>query len=446
MAAAPRCVPQMEVPTSLTGVKEEDLTLLKQVGEGSYCTCHLVEYDGEDLAIKVLKPAAYQKIQAWRDLKAEAGMLSRLHHPNIIGFRGCGATWDLRPFMVLERLTVTLAESLAEVAQRDLVKRWPMQRALGCAAELAAALAYMHDGAFAGHALLHRDVKPDNIGFTADGRLVLFDFGLSKLLPSEQDGFRADQAPYKMTGGTGTERYMAPEVAQSKPYGTKADVYSFGMVLYYMCARVRPFDALGPVAREELRSAVADGQRPNVPSDWPSSLCSLTEACWHPRECERPSFAKILPSLRAIASEVQCAANDANPHTRPCSSGSRRPRSSPQPSRMSRLGRKLGSPQRRPSTRPASPKPTDGRATASSPSTPIPAHRSVSPSRRAFRSVSPRRAFRSPVRARPLLSNSLLPLRMQRRSRAGSDAGSNERSHLHGSNQHVAARAAPVIL
>ena len=59
---------------------------------------------------------------------------------------------------------------------------------------------------------MHRDLKPDNIGFSAtDGRLVLFDFGLAKLVP-RMEGTVSGTAPQPMTGGVGSPRYMAPEV------------------------------------------------------------------------------------------------------------------------------------------------------------------------------------------------------------------------------------------
>jgi len=293
----------------LKEVAEEDLTLQKRAGEGTYCTCHLGVYRGENVAVKQLKPCAASRRSAWRDLKLEADVLSQLSHPGVIGFRGAGMS-DGRPFLMLERLTTTLAESLVEDStavrpQRDLAKRWPLARALGCAVELAAALCHMHEDAFPEQALLHRDLKPDNVGFAADGRCVLFDFGLSKLVPraSKSRGSQ-DATPHKMTGETGSERYMAPEVAQCEPYDAKADVYSFGMLLFYMCSRTKPFEGVFG-SKAALRAAVAEGRRPALPArGWPSSLCSLVEACWHADAADRPSFAEVLARLAAIAAEV----------------------------------------------------------------------------------------------------------------------------------------------
>ena len=84
------------------------------------------------------------------------------------------------------------------------------------------ALDYCHGEPVAGFKVFHRDLKPDNIGLTVDGRMVLFDFGLSKLWKSScpQD----DNEVRKLTGQTGSTRYMSPEVTLDRPYNDKAEV------------------------------------------------------------------------------------------------------------------------------------------------------------------------------------------------------------------------------
>jgi len=302
-------------------VHEDDIAFhSKQAGEGTYCTCYLAEYRGEAVAIKKLKHDC--DWSAWRDIKTEAEVLSRLSHPHIIGLKGSGTASNGRPFLVLERLKSTLEDSLAEdittlLPQRDLAKRWPLTRALDCAVDLATALAHIHSDAFPTESLLHRDLKPANVGFTVDGRTVLFDFGLSKLVPRdpESDGCQ-DSTPRKMTGETGSERYMAPEVAQHQDYDGKADVYSFAMILFYMAARARPFAGYSP---EAMRAAVAAGTRPKFPTAWPTSLTALVEACWHPLAWQRPAFSEVVQRLNAIRAEVSSASSSprGSPHASP---------------------------------------------------------------------------------------------------------------------------------
>ena len=129
---------------------------------------------------------------------------------------------------------------------------------LGYAEKLASALDYMHNGeAVAGKVLLHRDLKPDNIGFTEMGDITIFDFGLATTIPveseqnnqgdidedtsetggeegtdksSKKDVVRLPR--YRLTGNTGSARYMAPEVALDNPYNQSVDVYAFILILW----------------------------------------------------------------------------------------------------------------------------------------------------------------------------------------------------------------------
>eukprot|EP00571_Detonula_confervacea_P009420 CAMPEP_0172327116 /NCGR_PEP_ID=MMETSP1058-20130122/58671_1 /TAXON_ID=83371 /ORGANISM="Detonula confervacea, Strain CCMP 353" /LENGTH=635 /DNA_ID=CAMNT_0013044073 /DNA_START=29 /DNA_END=1936 /DNA_ORIENTATION=- len=150
---------------------------------------------------------------------------------------------------------------------------------------IALALKYLHDECH----IVFRDIKPDNIGFyrryhphcscgyyennggNRDGCTCydevtkLFDFGLAKeLKPKYRKSHPAypDQDTYKLTGCTGSRRYMAPEVCFSDPYNHKADVYSYGMLLYQVASLVTPFDgfSMGKHEREVLRG----GFRPDV--------------------------------------------------------------------------------------------------------------------------------------------------------------------------------------
>jgi serine/threonine protein kinase len=94
--------------------------------------------------------------------------------------------------------------------------------------------------------------------------------------------------PFQMTGGTGSYIFMAGEIFRHEPYNTKADIYSFGMVLYYMLTGQRPFAALDPL-QAAMRAAV-DGLRPDWPPVGPQycaadlealpQVQALVERCW----------------------------------------------------------------------------------------------------------------------------------------------------------------------
>ena len=79
------------------------------------------------------------------------------------------------------------------------------------------------------------------IGLTLGGEVKIIDFGLARVVDNASPDM--DEL-YEMSGETGSLRYMAPEVASSKPYNQKADVYSFGMILWELVAYEKPFNGM----------------------------------------------------------------------------------------------------------------------------------------------------------------------------------------------------------
>jgi len=127
---------------------------------------------------------------------------------------------------------------------------------------------------------------------------VLIDFGLSKLIPSSPTEDIDDFCPVDMTGKTGSARYMAPEVALSKPYNTKAEVHSFSMILYEMVAHQKPF---GGMDLDTLFSEVfISGARPPLSWKWPTELRLLLKDCWHREPTRRPNFHTVLSRVEDL--------------------------------------------------------------------------------------------------------------------------------------------------
>ena len=105
--------------------------------------------------------------------------------------------------------------------------------------------------------------------------MKLIDFGLARVVDNTTPD--CDEV-YEMSGETGSLRYMAPEVASAQPYNHKADVYSFGMILWELVAYEKPFDGMN---REEFyEKVVHGGYRPEITRKFPEDLANLIQSSW----------------------------------------------------------------------------------------------------------------------------------------------------------------------
>ncbi|HXF96125.1 MAG TPA: protein kinase [Gemmatimonadales bacterium] len=176
-----------------------------------------------EVAIKVLPPDISQDPQVIKRFQQEAKTAAKLDHPNIIPIYRVESEGGLNYF-VMKYIAGTSLEDVLE--RRQPLAADYIQRVLW---EAACALGHAHQ-----RGVVHRDVKPANIMFDHDGRVMLTDFGISKAL----------QAASGFTGTgmiIGTPHYMAPEQAKGAPVDGRADQYSLGVVAYRMVTGELPF-------------------------------------------------------------------------------------------------------------------------------------------------------------------------------------------------------------
>jgi serine/threonine protein kinase len=129
---------------------------------------------------------------------------------------------------------------------------------------------------------------------------VLFDFGLASIWRINTDEGVCESRP--LTGETGALRYMAPEVALSKPYNHKAEVFSWALVVFEMSAHEKPFENL---SSENFGAVIGRGDRPAIRAKWPPSLRALLAECWHAEPNKRPEFRELAPLLDAAIAEQE---------------------------------------------------------------------------------------------------------------------------------------------
>jgi hypothetical protein len=320
------------------------------------------------LALKCLRPAVRAEPRKFiigaEDLAHETAILACLDHPNIIQLHGraegCFSTafqmrdkdggdddddnYDGRGsvsnngkkkkqisnegyFIILDRLMDTLTdrieqwkdECLAIVNMASTPLPYPPQsppyfstdhdaiestlreclrERLKVVYSIADAFEYLHS-----RNVVFRDLKPANVGFDQNDCVKVFDFGfatsIAPLLSRPYNGYGP------LTETCGTRRYMAPEVALKLGYGKEVDVYSFGMLLWEVCALDKPFDTIQSV--EEFHDIVVlYGKRPSLHVEpyWPTSLKALMSRCWSTDPLDRPTMVDVKSMLHNVLRDV----------------------------------------------------------------------------------------------------------------------------------------------
>ena len=207
--------------------------VVRAVGVGGFARVyHAIDPDLElDVAVKVLRPELAHDPEVVERFRREATTAARLRHPHVITVLTVGRLTepfdDLpagAPYLVMDYLPHSLAERLGE---RDVL---PADEVARIGAEVARGLAYAHR-----QAIVHRDVKPENVLFARDGRAVVTDFGIARALSASPSG------PSRQVL-LGTPAYFSPEQARGLPLDGRSDLYSLGVTLYRAATGVVPFD------------------------------------------------------------------------------------------------------------------------------------------------------------------------------------------------------------
>ena len=178
------------------------------------------------VAIKVLREDLAEDPDFVRRFVREARTLAQLDHPNIVRFYSFEQA-GLIAFIVMDFVDgVTLSRLLAE-------RKGPLRidEITAILHQVSAALHYAH-----ANGIIHRDLKPGNIMVQRDGKVLLTDFGIAKIVESAT----------MTTASVGTPAYMSPEQILNRPLDARSDIYSLGVTLYQMATGRRPFTGNEP--------------------------------------------------------------------------------------------------------------------------------------------------------------------------------------------------------
>ena len=225
--------------------------IIEQLGAGGMGEVYLGEDTrlGRKVAIKVLPAEFAADPERLARFEQEARAAAALNHPHIAVVHDIGTEGDTH-FMVQEYLE---GQSLRERLDKGAL---PLDKSLDLAIEVGEALIAAHTAG-----IIHRDLKPDNIFITEGGHAKVLDFGLAKLLEASAASGTGSMSPTVL--GTvagqvmGTVGYMAPEQISGEEVDHRADLFSFGCVLYEVVSGTRPFagrnihDTLGQIVDQE---------------------------------------------------------------------------------------------------------------------------------------------------------------------------------------------------
>lgn len=227
-----------------------------------------------------------QRLSAADAFRKELRLISQLSHPNIVEFVGGTVAPASLGYGILTEFCPL--GSLYEVLRTDAEFDWATM--LKMAADIAAGMHYLHS---LRPPVLHRDLKSPNLLVVEGYTIKISDFGISRLKPDPNAVMT-----YKM----GSPLWMAPEIFEEMPFTEKADMYSFGIVLWELLERRLPFE---DVSMFKIVRMVVDGARPPIPDWCPASYSKLMRACWAHDPAERPSFERVLEMIAKLGEDAE---------------------------------------------------------------------------------------------------------------------------------------------
>ncbi|MBX7174396.1 MAG: serine/threonine protein kinase [Pyrinomonadaceae bacterium] len=230
-----------ETEDSLVGRKIGSYKLEKLLGKGGMGSVYLatrIDDFSKEVAIKLI-PAFSETKSTKENFRRERQILARLEHENIARILDGGATDDGTPFLVMEYVEGLPLDEYCEKENLSVNQR------LNLFLKVCEAVTFAHQ-----NLIVHRDLKPNNILVKKDGKVKLLDFGIAKLLQTDEVDFSAEQT---LKGNAFTPEYASPEQINGDVITMASDVYSLGVVLYELLTNTRPHSFKDKSLNEILR-------------------------------------------------------------------------------------------------------------------------------------------------------------------------------------------------
>nr|XP_019947394.1 PREDICTED: mitogen-activated protein kinase kinase kinase 7 isoform X1 [Paralichthys olivaceus] len=251
-------------------INYEDIEVEEVVGRGAFGVVCKAKWKGKDVAIKTIESESERKA-----FIVELRQLSRVNHPNIVKLYG---SCNNPVCLVMEYAE---GGSLYNVLHgAEPLPYYTASHAMSWCLQCSQGVAYLHG--MKPKALIHRDLKPPNLLLVAGGTVLkICDFGTACDIQTH------------MTNNKGSAAWMAPEVFEGSNYSEKCDVFSWGIILWEVITRRKPFDEIGGPAFR-IMWAVHNGTRPPLIKNLPKPIESLMTRCWSKDPSQRPSMEEIV--------------------------------------------------------------------------------------------------------------------------------------------------------
>eukprot|EP00002_Diphylleia_rotans_P037319 TRINITY_DN832_c0_g1_i12.p1 TRINITY_DN832_c0_g1~~TRINITY_DN832_c0_g1_i12.p1 ORF type:complete len:2157 (+),score=329.35 TRINITY_DN832_c0_g1_i12:121-6591(+) len=262
-----------------------ELELGRLLGTGSFGEVYAGVWRGANVAVKRFVFTGNSRILI-QEFEKEVGIMVELRHPNVVLYMA--ACLEPKNLCIVAEL-MSLG-SLYDILHNEEVEL-PMELRVTLLLDAANGMNYLH---LSSPAILHRDLKSLNLLLDDRWCLKISDFGLTGI----QQKIKNSELP------SGSLLWMAPEVILGEEYTEKADVYSFGIVIWEVLTRKEPYEDYGGI-KEVPYKVLKDQMRPRLDDVGKDGLdvIPLMQRCWSQKPDDRPSFSHLVEELKLSKSQ-----------------------------------------------------------------------------------------------------------------------------------------------
>lgn len=284
-----------QVPFNIRGraewweLKHSEILLYEKLAEGGNGIINKASWRGLKCVVKCLKHN--NNDIEYQDMINEISVISHLRHPNLVLFLGACTITD--PLLLLYEFMPhgSLDNYYANISnQKNRLWKPKKMQAYKWIYELTQAVYFLHHCYYP---IMHRDLKPSNILLNEDLHIKLTDFGLSRTIKKKHE-------KYKMSGCTGTLRYMAPEVIfnDGEDYDLKIDIYSLALVFWFILTGKIPYAELD--LNPHVIQLIQIDYRPDIKDVGIIEIQDLIKQMWSTNPDNRPDIDHILKMIEDI--------------------------------------------------------------------------------------------------------------------------------------------------